>query len=184
MAEISRFLVSAWCTASPTGYTAAASDLFRSVARAGDTGTMLHAAVVDIGKPGKNLGFALAGPSPCDGTDLDAGIVAVVTALRNGLVALGFEAPMFGPIRDDPMALTKARRGEAFQGISRPFSARAGATVLVTALVVVTYVMCRLRARAPTRFVQSGVTGPRLSATWHELKTAVNRATCKTLLTT
>ncbi len=109
----------------------------------------MHTAVVDIGKPGKNLGWALAGPSPSDGTDLDAGIVAVVAALRTGPVALGFEAPMFVPIRDDPMALTKARRGEAFQGISRPFSASAGATVLVTALVVVTYVMHRLRVLAP-----------------------------------
>jgi hypothetical protein len=109
----------------------------------------MHTAVIDIGKPGKNLGWALSGPMSFDGTDLDTCIDAVVAALRVGPVALGFEAPMFVPVRDDPMVLTKARSGEAAQGISRPFSASAGATVLVTALVVVPYVLTRLRKLAP-----------------------------------
>ena len=109
-----------------------------------------HVCVIDIGKPGKNLGWAISGPSPLDGTDLDACIAAVAEALRSGPVALGFEAPMFTPIRDDAMTLTKARQGEVTGGISRPFSASAGATVLVTALVIVPYVLNRLRALAPT----------------------------------
>ena len=109
-----------------------------------------HVCVIDIGKPGKNLGWALSGPTPVDGTDLDACITAVAEALRSGPVALGFEAPMFTPMRDDVMALTKARQGEVTGGISRPFSASAGATVLVTALVIVPYVLHRLRALVPT----------------------------------
>ena len=56
---------------------------------------------------------------------------------------------MFDPIRDDPLVLTKARHGEALHGVSRPFSASAGATVLVVALVVVPYVLSKLRALAP-----------------------------------
>jgi hypothetical protein len=110
---------------------------------------MMHVAVIDIGKPGYNLGWALSGPTPSDGTDLDICIAAVAGALCTGPVAVGFEAPMFVPVRDDPMTLTKARSGEAVQGISRPFSASAGATVLVTALVVVPYVLTQLRKLAP-----------------------------------
>ncbi len=109
----------------------------------------MHAAVIDIGKPGKNLGWALSGPTPSDGTDLDRCVTAVAAALRTGPVALGFEAPMFVPVRDDPMTLTKARSGEVVQGIIRPFSAGAGATVLVTALVVIPYVLTQLRNLAP-----------------------------------
>jgi hypothetical protein len=108
-----------------------------------------HVCVIDVGKPGKNLGWALSGPEPADGTDLDACIEAIAIALRNGPVALGFEAPMFTPIRDDAIALTKARHGEAMRGVSRPFSASAGATVLVTALVIVPFVLNRLRVLAP-----------------------------------
>lgn len=108
-----------------------------------------HVCVIDIGKPGKNLGWALSGPNPLDSTDLDACIAAVAEALRSGPVALGFEAPMFTPIRDKAMTLTKARQGEVTGGISRPFSASAGATVLVTALVIVPYVLNRLRALVP-----------------------------------
>ena len=106
--------------------------------------------IIDIGKPGTNLGWAISGPEPADGTDLEVCIEAVAVALRSGPVGLGFEAPMFTPIRDDPMSLTKARHGEATRGISRPFSAGAGATVLVTALVIVPFVLNRLRLLAPT----------------------------------
>jgi hypothetical protein len=112
--------------------------------------TECHVCVIDIGKPGKNLGWALSGPKSSDGNDLDECVEAVAQAMQNGYVALGFEAPMFTPIRDDAMNLTKARHGEAAKGISRPFSASAGATVLVTALVIVPFVLKRLRALAPS----------------------------------
>jgi hypothetical protein len=86
-----------------------------------------------------------------DGTDLDTCINVVAEALRVGPVALGFEAPTWVPTRLDPTRLTSARHGEAGPGLaSRPFSAAAGATVLVTGIVIVTYVMRRLRMLLPS----------------------------------
>ena len=53
------------------------------------------------------------------------------------LSPLGFEAPQFVPIRDDAGTLTAARKGESGPSLpTRPFSAGAGAVVLVTSLVV------------------------------------------------
>ena len=108
----------------------------------------MRIAVIDIGKPGKNLGWAMDNPDD-GGTDLDECIEALVTALTLGGVALGFEAPQFVPVRYDPMTLTAARLGECGPGLSnKPFSAGAGAAALVTSLVIVTYVLGRLRERA------------------------------------
>lgn len=82
------------------------------------------------------------------GVDLDECVAAIAAALRIGPVALGFEAPQFVPLRDDPMVLTAGRTGEFGPGQpTRTFSASAGATVLVTSLVVVPYVLTALRAR-------------------------------------
>jgi hypothetical protein len=65
-------------------------------------------------------------------------VQALAAVLRIGPPALGFEAPMFIPIRADQKRLTAARKGESRMGMpSRPFSASAGATALVTGLVVV-----------------------------------------------
>jgi hypothetical protein len=109
----------------------------------------MRVAVIDIGKPGKNLGWAIDEP-PYEGTDLDDCIVELAAALRKDALALGFEAPQFIPFRDDPMALTGARQGESGRGLAtRAFSASAGATVLVTSLVIVPYVLQRLRERVP-----------------------------------
>lgn len=110
----------------------------------------MHVAVVDIGKPNKNLGWAVVGSSPSEGTDLDEFISNVAEALMHGPVALGFEAPMYLLARDQPDELTKARSGECVDGINRPFSAGAGAAVTVTALVVVPYVLASLRRKAPS----------------------------------
>src|SRR5882724_2340276 len=108
----------------------------------------MHVAVIDIGKPGKNLGWAVQGPQFNDqGGDLDACIEVIAKALEVGVVALGFEAALFVPMRASPAELTKARVGKCVNGISRPFSAGAGASVLVTALVVVPYVLTELRNR-------------------------------------
>ena len=109
----------------------------------------MHVAVIDIGKPGKNLGWAISGPTPGDGTDLDRCIDALARSLKHGPLALGFEAPTWVPIRMDPARLTAARNGECDHGISRPFSAGAGSTVLVIGLVVVPYVLARLRKQVP-----------------------------------
>ena len=48
---------------------------------------------------------------------------------------------MFVPMREEPESLTEARRGEG----NRAFSARGGATALVTSTVVAPYVLRRLR---------------------------------------
>jgi hypothetical protein len=46
---------------------------------------------------------------------------SLAAALRNGPLALGFEAPMFVPMRTDPKRLTAARSGEFGKGLpSRP----------------------------------------------------------------
>lgn len=69
---------------------------------------------------------------------IDVCVQTLAVSLRNGPLALGFEAPMFVPIRTDPKRLTAARSGEVGKGLpSRPFSASAGATSLVIGLVVV-----------------------------------------------
>ena len=109
----------------------------------------MRVAVIDIGKPGRNLGWAVDEPSD-HGTDLDACIEVLAAALRKDALALGFEAPQFVPFRDDQTVLTRARQGESGPGLpTRAFSASAGATVLVTSLVIVPYVLHRLRERVP-----------------------------------
>jgi len=114
----------------------------------------MHVAVIDIGSPKKtrtapegNLGWWIRGTAfELDGAgdhDIDRCISAVICALDHGPVALGFEAPMFVPKRDQPEKLTQARRGES----SRAFSASAGATALTTALTIVPYVLTKLKKK-------------------------------------
>jgi hypothetical protein len=107
----------------------------------------MRVAVIDIGKP-ENIGWAIDDPAQ-DGNDLDRCIDIVADALRSGPVTLGFEAPMFVPYRTEWRKLTKARTGECGDGINRAFSASAGATATVTALVVVPYVLRQLRQLVP-----------------------------------
>jgi hypothetical protein len=85
---------------------------------------------------GKEPRWAIDEPDE-EGTDLDACINTLIFSLGKGPVALGFEAPQFVPIRNDLLTLTAGRKGE----FRRAFSAGAGATVLVTSLVVVPYVL-------------------------------------------
>jgi hypothetical protein len=106
----------------------------------------MNIAVVDIGKPAANFGWAMVGDATAEGNDIDVCVQTLAAALENGPLALGFEAPMFVPIRTDPKRLTAARRGEFGKGVpSRPFSASAGAIVLVSGLVVVSYILDTLR---------------------------------------
>jgi hypothetical protein len=110
----------------------------------------MNIAVVDIGKPGANFGWAMVGDTGAEGNDIDICVQSLAAALRNGPLALGFEAPMFVPIRTDSKRLTAARKGDSGKGLpSRPFSASAGATVLVTGLVVVSYILNTLRPLVP-----------------------------------
>jgi hypothetical protein len=112
----------------------------------------MRAAVIDIGKPGKNLGWFIDGEGhSCGGNDIDECIEAIAQELDSGSVALGFEAPLFVPVRQEPMLLLKARDGECLPGQpNRPFSAGDGASVLVTALVVVPYVLSELKKKVPS----------------------------------
>lgn len=98
---------------------------------------------VPNGKFGWWAGHDAQGSLPSD-------LVAWLTrALNDGLpVALGFECPLFVPLRDDEQRLTRAREGEG----SYPFSAGAGAGALVTGLVEVAWVLSETR-----RQLHSGV---------------------------
>lgn len=110
----------------------------------------MHVAVIDIGKPGKNLGWAIVGSNPASGTDLDEAIDEISERISQGPVAVGFEAPLYVPMRSAAVDLTKARSGECIGGVNRPYSASAGSTVLVIATVVVPYVLRALRSASPT----------------------------------
>ena len=56
----------------------------------------MRVTVIDIGKPGKNLGWTIDEPIE-DGTGLDECIDALAVALGQRALALGFEAPQFSP---------------------------------------------------------------------------------------
>lgn len=114
-------------------------------------------AAIDIGSPKKTkkhpegkIGWALSpelGVTP--GHDLDECIWHLAKALLQGPVALGFEAPMYVPMRDTPEQLTSPRCGEAGKGLpTRPFSAGPGTCALVTSLVVIPYVLYHLKTLA------------------------------------
>ena len=106
----------------------------------------MHVAVIDIGSPKKNsLGWAVIGEKTDCGSDLDKCIKALAHVLQASPLALGFEAPMFVPMRKVPVHLTKARDGEG----NRAFSATAGVSALGTSTVVVPYVLRGLRKAVP-----------------------------------
>lgn len=68
----------------------------------------------------------------------------VSAALKSGTpVALGFECPLFVPLHDDDLHLTKARPGEG----SRPWSAGAGCGALVTGLVQTAWVLQAIKGQ-------------------------------------
>lgn len=96
---------------------------------------------VKAGKFGWARGRAGADPFKC-GTSISDLSQTVADDLRAGeLVALGFEAPMFVPLREDPEKLTTARRGDG----NRSWSAGAGCAVLATGLAQVIWVLKEVR---------------------------------------
>lgn len=109
------------------------------------TGIPRHYAVIDIGSPAKgNLGWAILGPhNTDDGTAPDILIDKLVSAIRQGPLVLGFEAPMYVPAGRTVEALLKARPGEG----SRAWSVAAGATTTAISLAVVPWVMDSLSKR-------------------------------------
>lgn len=71
---------------------------------------------------------------------------AVAEKITTGTkVALGFECPLYVPLRDEPMLLTKARNGEG----NRSWSAGAGCAALTTGLVEVAWLLEKIRANTP-----------------------------------
>ncbi len=72
--------------------------------------------------------------------DLASAVAEKITAGEK--VALGFECPLFVPVRTEPMLLTSARNGEG----NRSWSATAGCCVLGTGLVEVQWLLASIRA--------------------------------------
>jgi hypothetical protein len=105
---------------------------------------LTHVAVIDVGSP-KKIGWYIEGRSSAQGTELDECVNVLAARAKAGPLALGFEAPLFVPARDDPTSLTRSRCGEG----NRSFSAVAGAAALVCSLVVVRYVLAKLRWALP-----------------------------------
>ena len=74
----------------------------------------MNVTVIDIGSPEKNtIGWAVVGNRRRSGTHLGACIHAVAGALAAGLVATGFETPMFVPMRNKKTE--RSRRGSSYR---------------------------------------------------------------------
>jgi hypothetical protein len=72
----------------------------------------------------------MGGPNRCEGNDdIDCCIEVLASVLREGPLALGFEAPLFVPKRDDPSKLLKAREGECTDRVNRPFAGGLGGSL-------------------------------------------------------
>jgi len=109
-------------------------------------------AVIDVASPHPNyekIGWALDGLVMGRGKNLDDFVRLVADALGKGSVALGFEAPLFIPFRDDPTQLCTARNGEG----NRAYSAQAGTGALVAGLAVNWYILRELRRLVPSATV-------------------------------
>ncbi len=113
----------------------------------------LHVFCADIGSIARGS-FAWARRLPGTGQEevhqpesIEALAAAVVQLLRNGEpVALGFEAPMFVPVPEDPRQLGKARPCDA----GRPsWSSQVGGSVLATATVQVPWILHYIHAQVP-----------------------------------
>lgn len=103
----------------------------------------------DIGsvKAGR-FGWFGAGPDArqMSGSSIEDLASAVAEKITCGAkVALGFECPLYVPLRDDPMLLTKARTGEG----NRSWSAGAGCGALATGVVEVTWLLEQIRTKTP-----------------------------------
>ena len=89
-----------------------------------------------------------------EGVDLPGFVDAIVDAIGDGRVALGFECPMWVPVTEDPTELTKARsedwvsRDGAKQW--RPWSAGAGVAVTGVGLTQIAWILERVRQKAGT----------------------------------
>lgn len=106
---------------------------------------------VDVGSVrGGNFGWARVTDGDWEVGEGDSAAVRLVEALErdcagDGLVSIGFESPLFLPLRSDAMDLTRARASWEHSS----FAGGLGASVLVTGLVEAAYVL-RDRSRVVT----------------------------------
>jgi hypothetical protein len=92
---------------------------------------------VDVGAPG-NVGWAVLEDRRCrHGGDPVELIPRLIAALDRGLLALGFECPLFVPRRADPDSLTQCRIGE----VGVYWSGGPGGGVLAAGLVQVRWIL-------------------------------------------
>ncbi len=112
----------------------------------------LSVACADVGSEVKgNFGWAIcdlpgAAEEVPDSGSIRAFTDAVLARLRSGRsVALGFECPLFVPLRAEPSELMRARAGEK----DRPWSAGAGCGSLATGLVQAAWVLDHIRRALP-----------------------------------
>ena len=113
-----------------------------------------HIYCVDIGSI-KNRKFGWAGVSiDSSGNQLSSDMCEDIRKLVDDIaerlnsgtkVSLGFECPLWVPVRDDPKKLTSARSGEG----NRPWSAAAGAASLATGLTECAWILQKIRNQAP-----------------------------------
>ena len=100
----------------------------------------------DVGSVVQNNFAWAAGSGKSSTVDTDTSIEnfaeRIAEDLRSGIrVAVGFECPLFVPVRDKPSTLTRGRNGEG----NRPWSAGAGAAALCTGLVEMVWVFRQVR---------------------------------------
>lgn len=118
----------------------------------GDWTDNLEVLCADIGSIARN-NFGWAGRSAQvgvevhDGDDITALVEAVIEALAAGKpVALGFEAPMFVPVPEDPHELAKKRPTD----VGAPaWCSPPGSNVLTQAIVQTPWILQRIHARFP-----------------------------------
>ena len=105
--------------------------------------------VIDIGSPKLgNLGWCLIDCQTGEehsGFNLDELFPHFAKVTKNNGLILGLEAPLFVPLRKDLMVATRARKGEG----KRPWSAGAGAQVLVINLPIMVYLFEGIQSYCP-----------------------------------
>jgi hypothetical protein len=98
----------------------------------------------DVGSiKANNFGWAAELPTgeEVQGTDIEAFAKLISVSIENGhKVAIGFECPLFVPMRANPILVNSAREGEG----NRSWSAGAGMGALATGLVEVLWVLNRI----------------------------------------
>lgn len=98
----------------------------------------------DIGSiPNNNFGWASSmNGERRTGTDISDFACAIADAIQRKVkVSVGFECPLFVPVRDDPQRVASARRGES----QRSWSAGAGTGALATGMVQSLWVLRRVK---------------------------------------